>query len=62
MAQNGIPAQLLPSLSQYGRAPYSTQLQGYSMPSTPWVPTQYVMQPHMQQVEVSLAVLSWPPS
>ncbi|KAF4518612.1 hypothetical protein B566_EDAN009861 [Ephemera danica] len=52
MTQNGIPTQLLPaSLGQYGRTPYGTQLQGYSMPSTPWVPAQYVMQPHLQQVE-----------
>jgi hypothetical protein len=53
MAQNGIPAQLMPSLNQYGRGPYGAQLPGYSMPSTPWVPAQYVMQPHMQQVEVN---------
>lgn len=53
MTQNGIHAQLLPALSQYGRAPYSTQLQGYSMPSAPWVPAQYVVQPHLQQVDVS---------
>ncbi|XP_071446428.1 protein alan shepard isoform X1 [Hetaerina americana] len=30
----------------------ANQVQGYSLPTTPWLPTQYVMQaPHMQQVE-----------
>ncbi|XP_059472345.1 protein alan shepard isoform X4 [Neocloeon triangulifer] len=51
MAQNGIPTQLLPALNhQYGR-PYTGQIQSYSMPNPTWMPAQYVMQPHLQQVE-----------
>ncbi|CAB3361765.1 Hypothetical predicted protein, partial [Cloeon dipterum] len=52
MAQNGIPTQLLPALNhQYGR-PYTSQIQSYSMPNPAWMPAQYVMQPHLQQVEM----------
>jgi hypothetical protein len=55
MAQNGITTQLLPTLNhQYGR-PYTGQIQSYSMPNPAWMPAQYVMQPHLQQVEVSFA-------
>ncbi|XP_066995646.2 protein alan shepard [Anabrus simplex] len=52
MAQNGVATQhMLPALAQYGRH-YSTQaVQGYSLPTGPWLP-QYIMQPHVAQMEM----------
>lgn len=50
--QNGVATQhILPTLGQYGRHYSTGAVQGYQLPAPSWVP-QYVMQPHMPQVEM----------
>lgn len=53
--QNGVGTpHILPALGQYGRHYSPGTVQGYQLPPTSWVP-QYVMQPHLPQVEEQFA-------
>jgi len=49
---NGVASHILSgNVNQFGRH-FSPPIQGYPMPNTAWMPQQYIVQPHMQQVEV----------